>query len=262
MANHFFKVERKEIQQVKNAKRNNRRSQFLAGPGEIKSKGDHAYDFVRQKIIDGIAVPGERLIIDSLAREMSISVVPVREAIRRLEAEGYVTFTRNIGATVSSINLDRYPETVEAVAVIEGVAIGLAAAHLTKKDIAKARDLNNQMIKHIENNELGEFSIANKKFHEILYSRCPNRHILSMVVKEWELLETTRRGSTFSYIPARTSGSVFEHEELLRMIESGVSSSEIENFARNHRMATVRSLLRHLGSAMTMEQNNESEVIA
>lgn len=241
---------------------NNRKSQLLAGPGEIRSKGDHAYDFIRQRIIDGIAVPGERLIIDSLAREMLISVVPVREAIRRLEAEGYVTFTRNIGATVSSVNMDRYPETVEAVAVLEGVAIGLAAAHLTKKDIAKARDLNSQMIKHVENYELDAFSIANKKFHEVLYSRCPNRHILSMVVKEWELLETTRRGSAFSYIPARTNGSVLEHEELLRMIENGVSSSEIENFARNHRMATVRSLLQHLGSAMTLDSDNEIEIIA
>ena len=62
---------------------------------------------------------------------MDVSVVPVREAIRRLEAEGYITYTRNVGATVTSVDLDRYPETVETVAVLEAVAIGLAAPHIT-----------------------------------------------------------------------------------------------------------------------------------
>ena len=171
-------------------------------------------------MLDGQRTPGERLVIEHLAREMDVSVVPVREAIRRLEAEGYVTYTRNVGATVTSIDLDRYPETVETLAVLEGVAIGLAAPHITAKDIKDARALNEQMRGCIDAMDPPKFTAINMRFHEILYYRCPNRHLLNMVVKEWELLATTRK-SAFAFIPERAIGSVAEHEQLLQLIESG-----------------------------------------
>ena len=169
---------------------------------------------IRERILDGRSAPGDRLVIEHLAREINVSVVPVREAIRRLEAEGYVTFTRNVGATVTSIDLDRYPETVEALAVLEGVAIGLAAPHLTATDIKKARALNEELRRSVDKLDPLRFTETNQQFHRTLYERCPNRHIVNMVVREWALIETTRR-SAFSFIPERAIGSVAEHEQLL-----------------------------------------------
>src|SRR5215203_5904538 len=223
-----------------------------AGPGAARSKADHAYQVIRQRILDRHTAPGDRLVIERLAREIDVSVVPVREAIRRLEAEGYVTYTRNVGASVTSIDLDRYPETVEALAVLEGVAIGLAAPHLTAKDIKLARDLNDRLRRSIDAFDPQRFSDTNQAFHRVLYQRCPNRHILNLVVREWALLETTRR-SAFAFIPERAIGSVAEHEQLLQLIEQRRPSEEIEAFARGHRMHTARSLLQHLGNGMWEE---------
>ena len=220
------------------------------GPGTPHSKADRAYAYIRQLVLDGHHLPGERLVIERLAREIDVSVVPVREAIRRLEAEGYVTYTRNVGATITTIDLDRYPETVETVAVLEGVAIGLAAAHITAKDIKAARDLNEQMRACINAMDPQRFTALNHSFHRILYGRCPNRHLLNMVIKEWDLLATTRK-SAFSFIPERAIGSVTEHEQLLGLIESGASAEEVEAFARHHRMKTARSLLKHIGNEMS-----------
>ena len=225
-------------------------SDVEAGPGAPRSKADRAYAYIRQRVLDGQRAPGERLVIEHLAREMDVSVVPVREAIRRLEAEGYITYTRNVGATVTSIDLDRYPETVETVAVLEAVAIGLAAPHITAKDIKDARALNEQMRSCIDAMDPPKFTATNQRFHKILYSRCPNRHLLNMVIKEWQLLDATRK-SAFAFIPERAKGSVAEHEQLLQLIESGSSSEEIEAFARRHRMRTARSLLQHIGNEMS-----------
>ena len=136
---------REGFRRMKSIKNSLAELEVAAGPGAPRSKADRAYAFIRQRVLDGQRTPGERLVIEHLAREMDVSVVPVREAIRRLEAEGYVTYTRNVGATVTSIDLDRYPETVEALAVLEGVAIGLAAPHITAKDIKAARALNEQI---------------------------------------------------------------------------------------------------------------------
>jgi DNA-binding GntR family transcriptional regulator len=225
-----------------------------AGPGAPKSKADHAYTMIREQIVDGRSAPGDRLVIEHLAREINVSVVPVREAIRRLEAEGYVTFTRNVGATVKSIDLDRYPETVEALAVLEGVAIGLAAPHITAGDIKKARALNEELRRSIARLDPVRFTRTNQEFHRTLYERCPNRHIVGMVMREWALIDTTRR-SAFSFIPERAIGSVEEHEELLQMIEDGRPGEEIEAFARRHRMRTARSLLQHIGDELSEEMD-------
>jgi DNA-binding GntR family transcriptional regulator len=231
-----------------------------SGPGAPTSKADHAYDSILQSILDGEYEPGERLVIERLARELGVSVVPVREAIRRLEADGYVTFTRNIGATVTAIDLDRYPETIEAVAAIEGVALGLAAPHLTPTDLRRAREVNDRLRESLAKFDPTQFTRLNRRFHEILYNACPNRHILAILEREWALLDTTRR-SAFTYIPERAARSVVEHDELLAMIESGSSSAEIERFARDHRMSTARRLLQHLGDKMEHADDGTSDVV-
>ena len=218
-----------------------------AGPGAPTSKADHAYETILQSILGGEYEPGERLVIERLARELDVSVVPVREAIRRLESDGYITFTRNVGATVASIDLERYPETIETVAALEGVALGLAVPHLSKRDLDRARTVNERLRRSLDDFEAALFTRLNKEFHAILFSVCPNRHILSILEREWALLETTRR-SAFTYIPERAAASVEEHDRLVAMIEAGEDGWEIELFAREHRMSTARRLLQHLAS--------------
>jgi DNA-binding GntR family transcriptional regulator len=233
------------------------RVEVLAGPGAPQSKADHAYAVIRQQIIDGTSAPGDRLLIEHLARQINVSVVPVREAIRRLEAEGLVTFTRNVGATVTSIDLERYPETIEAVAVLEGVATGLAAPHITASDLKKARALNEDMRRSIGKLDPVTFTRTNAQFHSTLYERCPNRHLLNMVVKEWALLDTTRR-SGFEFVPERAARSVEEHEALLRLIEERRPGEEVEAYARRHRMRTARRVLQQLGDNMEAAESIEA----
>ena len=79
------------------------------------SKSEQAYAWVRSRIISRAFVPGYRLVLGAIAGELDMSVVPVREAIRRLEAEGLVTFERNIGAHVALVDESEY----------EGLAIDL-----------------------------------------------------------------------------------------------------------------------------------------
>lgn len=229
------------------------------GPG-APTKADHAYETILQAILDGEYEPGERVVIERLARELGISVVPVREAIRRLEAGGYVTFTPNVGATVAEIDLDRYPETIEAVAAIEGVALGLAVPHLTATDIRRARQVNDRLRSSLVKFDPAKFTRLNRRFHEILFSACPNRHLLSILEHEWGLLDTTRR-SAFTYIPERAARSVEEHDELLDMIERGDDSHTIERFTRDHRMSTARRLLQHIGDTMEHAEDAASGAV-
>ncbi len=65
---------------------------------ETSSKSERAYVAIKEKILCGEYTPGYRLVLAKLADDLGFSVVPVREAIRRLEAENFVTFERNVGA--------------------------------------------------------------------------------------------------------------------------------------------------------------------
>ncbi|MGH9102089.1 MAG: GntR family transcriptional regulator [Acidimicrobiales bacterium] len=206
------------------------------------SKADAAYEAIKADIVDGTHQPGSRLVLDQLARRLDVSAVPVREAIRRLEAEGYVTFQRNLGATVAMIDATAYGESMETLAILEGAATALAAPLLAKRDLRAAHRINEGMAASLDRLDPVSFTWGNYELHELIYRPCPNRHLVDVIGREWSRLGAIRR-STFAFVPDRARGAVAEHAELLARIEAGGSPAEIEDFARRHRLATARAFL-------------------
>lgn len=204
------------------------------------SKSERAYRWIRQRIHDGRYVPGYRLVLGQIAGELDVSVVPVREAIRRLEAEGLVTFERNVGAQVAMIETTEYVHTMETLAIIEGAATRLTAHLVTPERIEKARSINQDMVASLDDFNPHRFTELNREFHSVLYHDCPNPHILDLVYRGWNRLHVLR-DSTFSFVPGRARESVNEHEQILQLIESGADLLDIELAARNHRLATLEA---------------------
>ncbi len=205
------------------------------------SKSQLAYEFIRERIDDGRYVSGFRLVLGQIAGELDISVVPVREAIRRLEAEGLVTFEKNVGAQVALLHDTEYTYTMETLALVEGAATQMSAPLLTGDHIHRARMVNREMIACLDDFIPHRFTQLNQEFHSVLYEECPNPHILDLVHRGWNRL-TVLRDSTFSFVPGRARESVDEHERILRLIEEGAEPLEIELAARRHRLATLEAL--------------------
>lgn len=208
------------------------------------SKSERAYGTVKARIVDGVYTPGYRLVLGRIAEELGVSPVPVREAIRRLEAEGLVTFERNVGATVSGIDPTEYLYTMQTLSIIEGAATALSAPLVDAADIARARGVNEQMRRCLEHFDPERFTQLNLDFHSILFERCPNPHILDLVHRGWNRLASLR-SSTFRFVPGRAHESVDEHEALLKLIEGRAAAEEIERAARRHRSATLDAYLAH-----------------
>lgn len=205
------------------------------------SKSQLAYDFIRARIEDGRYVSGFRLVLGQIAGELDISVVPVREAIRRLEAEGLVTFEKNVGAQVALLQEAEYTYTMETLALVEGAATQLSAPLLNGDHLHRARMINREMIACLDDFIPHRFTQLNQQFHAVLFEECPNPHILDLVHRGWNRLSVLR-DSTFSFVPGRARESVDEHEHILRLIETGADALEIELAARRHRLATLDSL--------------------
>jgi len=214
--------------------------------GATQSKAKQAYAWIKTRISDGTYSPGFRLVLGQIAKELGVSVVPVREAIRLLEAEGLVTFERNVGAHVAMHDETEYLYTMQTLSLVEGAATALSAPLIGTQDIARARAVNTLMIDCLEHFDPHRFTELNLEFHSVLFENCPNPHILDLVHRGWARL-TVLRDSTFSFVPGRAKASVLEHEELLRLLEAGAAPIEIELSARAHRTRTLDAFLDYQG---------------
>jgi DNA-binding GntR family transcriptional regulator len=212
------------------------------------SKQERTYSILRARILDGTYGPGQRLVIDALARDLDVSPMPVREAIRRLEAEGWVVYQRHQGAQVAPLDEAGWMEALSTLAVLEGYATALSAPHLTAADIEQARAINGKMQDALEALDVMAVSDHNLAFHRALTERCPNAYLRRELATIQERLNTLR-SSIFMFVPTRGRVSVDEHEELVAMIERGAKTSKVERFARAHKLHTVEAVRARLAEA-------------
>lgn len=211
------------------------------------SKQEQSYEILRSRIRDGTYGPGHRLVIDALARELGVSPLPIREAIRRLEAEGWVVYRRNSGAHVTPVDSTLWVEGMTTFALLEGYVTRLAAPDLTEEDLAQLHGHNDRLRSAISRAEITVATTENSAFHAVFAERCPNTYLRRQLDVTVERLSTVRR-TIFTMIPDRTLEVPDEHDELLALIEGKADPQEIELFAREHKLRTVRSYEEHWAS--------------
>lgn len=213
-------------------------------PAKDLSKSQQAYHWIKGRIASQTFTPGYRLVLGSIAGELDMSVVPVREAIRQLEAEGLVQFEHNVGARVAMVDDSQYRHSMEALSILEGSATALSARHLTVDDLIRARTINARMIETLDHFNPSAFTQLNQEFHAALIDPCPNPRLRELVAVEMQRLNRLR-DSTFSFVPGRAHESVREHEQIVALIENGAPIAEIENAARLHHASTLDAYLTH-----------------
>lgn len=209
------------------------------------SKTELAYQLIKEKITSGQFAPGHRIVLAPLADALNTSVVPIREALRQLEAEGLIEYERNVGARVAMVDRSDYLDCMYTIGVLEGAATAAAAPHLSAAALDEAEDINNQMAALLEDFDAQRFTDLNYRFHRTLFSACPNSRLIELVESDWERLSYLRE-STFAFVPNRAAESVTEHHNILTLIRIGADADYIEKVARNHRHGTLNSYLASL----------------
>jgi DNA-binding GntR family transcriptional regulator len=209
-------------------------------PAAKITKQERVYRAIRERILNGQWGPGYRVVIDALAEEFEVSALPVREAIRRLEAEGLVIYRPNAGAQVAPAEPGLFDEEMTVLAVLEGYATALAAPELSKTDIRALKGFTQEMVGAMEAMDSLAFGRHNQDFHNLIYERCPNATLVGSLRDVARRLDAIRR-TVFVQIPYRGSQSVAEHRELIRLIEKRAPAGDIEAAARAHKLHTVES---------------------
>jgi DNA-binding GntR family transcriptional regulator len=203
------------------------------------NKQERTYTVLRDRIHSGTFAPRARLNIDALARELGVSAIPVREALRRLEAEGWVKFQPNVGAIVAPVDATAWEQQMVVVAILEGAATADAAAHLTPADLAKLKRLAAEMEQVAANGDLAKFSRLNRRLHAAVVARCANVFLLELLEQTNQRLDRIR-DTMFTYLPERSKPAVAEHARLIELLEDG-DTAEVERYARWHKLQTVEA---------------------
>lgn len=173
-------------------------------------------DTLRQAIVDGVFKPGERLMEIKLADEMGVSRTPVREAIRKLEIEGFVELVPRRGTYVSDISVKDITDVYEIRIVLDVLAAVLSTERITPEEINKMRSLLDDIDAHIKKGEFDQIVEADSAFHDVLYQASHNQRLVMMINNLRDQF-TRLRMRSMKY-PGRLKNTQREHRELVDAI--------------------------------------------
>lgn len=195
---------------------------------------------LREAIVDGVLKPGERLMEIQLAEELGVSRTPVREAIRKLELEGFVVMIPRRGTYVADMSIKDINEVYEVRTALDVLAAGLAAERITEEELEQMERLLVQIGEYIEQGDMDKIVEVDSQFHDILYRASRNDRLVGIINNLREQL-TRFRSISMSY-PGRLKNTLEEHS---RMVEAlAARNSELaQQLAVEHMENSEQTLL-------------------
>ena len=168
---------------------------------------------LRARILRGEYLEGTPLRQDALAGDLGVSRIPVREALRQLEAEGLVTFNPHVGAVVSTLSLEEIKELFELRALIEADVLQRAIPLMRADHLQRAQAVLEEFAAACRRGDMEAWGTLNRDFHSVLLE--PAGQPLTMGVLRY-LHNQTNRYTSLHLMVTRSQGSALaEHVALL-----------------------------------------------
>lgn len=205
------------------------------------ARSEHVYRRLRDAIAQGTLKPGQRVMELEIAEWLNVSRTPVRDALRRLEAEGMLVHEPRAGLAVARLDRQAVMELYVMREVLEGTAARLCARHASDLEVLELQDL----VK-LERQLKGDYEALarhNRRFHEAIHRGAHNRYLeksLSAVNDSMWLL-----GRSQMLLPHRAKSAAAEHAEIVRAIQKR-DPDAAEEAARKHVRAAQRERLKLL----------------
>jgi DNA-binding GntR family transcriptional regulator len=183
----------------------------------VRNASAAATDVIREAIVDGHLVPGQRLKEEELARQLGISRTPVREALLVLQAEGLVVVAPNRGATVQAHDAADLDDLYQLRALLEGYAARRAAGRITPEQIATL-SASCDRFDAIEDDDVRELVRENLLFHNTIVEAAGSERTAIMVRQVIELPLVYK--SYIWYSPDQRRISARRHREITTALEA------------------------------------------
>ncbi len=209
-------------------------------------------DQLRNAILDGRYKPGEWLRQEHLAQELGVSQMPVREALKELAAEGLIEHVPYRGVRVIAFSADDVEDLYVHRAFLESKAARAAAEHITPKEIAELKKLQEQMEANLAPEQLAVYRDLNRRFHYVIFNASRRDYLIRTLSQMWAAFPTMLIGNfaktAAQPLPERDNSDMLEHHALIAALERR-DPDAAEQAMRTHVETTGRQLAASLRSS-------------
>lgn len=209
--------------------------------GRRPSKVDWVHEQLVIRINCGELRPGDRLVVDRLALDLGVSQAPVREAIRRLQAEGLLEQALHRSPRVVALSDQDFIDVMEVHAELESLAVAMSLPYLTAADLRRAAEVNGRLGVAARSEDVAAFMEASRDFHQIFHDACPNQYLVGQFRRS-SLQLAAMRSASRGFEVVRALDVVQEHQRLLELIDAGAGATEIRQVVLRHRWDTISAL--------------------
>jgi len=206
---------------------------------------------IRKDILSGRLPAGTKIDQNQLKDRFGISVIPLREAFKRLQSEGYIDILPHRGAYVKPLSCEEIDDIYLVRAEIEALAARLALAYLNENDLKQLDKLFSEMKKMTEEGAYEKLLTLNRKFHYIIYRASGRTHLMEILDDLWN--RSSRYRNLVTVKPERAKRAIKEHQSILQACQSG-DAKLLEQAVRKN-VDKTREILGELFESNMMNQN-------
>ena len=188
---------------------------------DFRTKEEQVADYLREGIISGMFPRGSRLKQAEIAERLQLSITPVREALKLLEAEGYVTGNSYRGACVVPFDASASAEVLELRLLLESRLLRGTAEKVTAQDITELRVLADEFEQAFNMGDRAAARGINYRFHRRLYTIAAMPQTLHFV----QILWARYPFDLINAVQGRGKDAAREHDEVLRALLDGDASA-------------------------------------
>jgi DNA-binding GntR family transcriptional regulator len=210
-----------------------------------RSKKEMIYDFLKQEIIQGVHAPGSRFVIDELAARLEVSQIPIREAIQRLEADGFITTEPYVGARITTIDATFIFEVFALLESHETICGRKACQCASEEDLRTLARMIDEMDSLVDDPE--EWSEKNRAFHLFICDCASTLLVRKMLEKIFDHWDRLRLHYLKGVSGQRTRTAQAEHHQLLDAMRQR-DADRVEQIIHTHNQGALESYIRHLKS--------------
>lgn len=210
-----------------------------------RTKHQFVYRTLRDAILRCELPPGERLVIDEMARRFEVSIIPVREALRLLQSEGLVENVAHVGASVAPISKQSIHEVFTVLEGLEVVATRAAAQLATPQDLATLEQIVAEMDGALVAGHYERWADQNRRFHHAITQITAMPLLQQMMERVLDLWDRVRRWSFKGVLVHRVELAQAEHHELLEQLRSR-DLDRLEQTIRRHNQGALAAYTAYL----------------
>ena len=221
-------------------------TKFDINTNEYLPLRDVVFNTLRDAILTGKLVPGERLMENHLAEKLGVSRTPVREALRMLELENLVELVPRKGAQVLDMSEKDITNILEVRSALEGLATSLACKKMTKEELKQLKSMEVDLEKAVADNDVEHFVDIDEDFHDLIFAATENDKLISIFrnlriqLYRYRMAQAKNNETSMSTIVAH-------HRSIIRAIENH-DAEEGASIAQGHIKYQTESILRFVRS--------------